>query len=158
MTCQQFSKKQCGTTKQTHTVATEKQKTLFRTDEKTLMLLARLLLAQDKAARLALRCSKRTNVKEVHRNLSRLPVENRLNSRILAFSRNVSTDKGPQYFFDRVAYTRDEHNYVAGEKTDLKSTAIYRAIIERTSLPHYIANPITSLHSSPEAQSFRCCT
>ena len=51
--------------------------------------LKKLQIAQNKAARLALHCSKRTNVLQMHSNLSWLPVENQVYSLLLFFFRNV---------------------------------------------------------------------
>ncbi len=55
----------------------------------------KLQIAQNKAARLALNCSVHTNVLNMHRNLSWLPVENRLKVSLLTFLRNI-INKKPQ--------------------------------------------------------------
>ena len=68
--------------------------------------LHKLQIAQNKAARLALQCSNRTHIAEMHSNLSWLTVENRLHSRTLTFFRNVLFDKKPQYFLQNFVILR----------------------------------------------------
>ena len=111
----------------------------------------KLQIAQNKAARLALHCSKRTHIVDMHRDLSWLSVEKRLQSRVITFFRNVQVDKKPQYFYDQITYTKEKHEHMTRQATSghllapkprtnlLKSSVTYRAIMEWNSLPGYFA-------------------
>ena len=117
--------------------------------------LHKLQIAQNKAARLALQCSNRTHIAEMHSNLSWLTVENRLHSRTLTFFRNVLFDKKPQYFYDQVVYVRDEHKHMTRQAVSgvlaalkprtniLKSSIVYRAVTGWNALPRCITNANT---------------
>lgn len=111
----------------------------------------KLQIAQNKAARLALHCSKRTHIGVMHINLSWGPVEKRLQSRVITFLKNVQFSKKTLYFYDQIVYTRDEHDHKTRQATSghllapkprtnlLKSSVTYRAIKEWNSLPNYLA-------------------
>ncbi len=74
--------------------------------------LKKLQIAQNRAARLVLRCSFRANVSEMHNQLSWLTVEAKLKSRLLSFMHTVIMKNTPQFFGDKLVYSGFCHGYV----------------------------------------------
>ena len=73
--------------------------------------LGKLQLAQNRAARLALGCTQRANMNNMHVNLSWLKVEERLTSSLLVFVRGIDMMKAPSSLFKRLAHISDTHAY-----------------------------------------------
>ena len=73
--------------------------------------LQKLQVAQNRAARLALNCSFRTNVMEMHKSLSWLTVEAKCEYHILRFMHNVIWKKTPNFFCERLLQAGFCHTY-----------------------------------------------
>jgi hypothetical protein len=71
----------------------------------------KLQLVQNKAVRLALKCTQRANINNMHVNLSWLKVEERLTSLLLVFVRSVDMLKAPWCLFKLLAHSSDTHTY-----------------------------------------------
>ena len=112
-----------------------------------LLLRKTLQLAQNRAARLALNCSFKTNVAMMHHRLVWLTVEAKLTSRIITFSRNAIIEGKPDFFRDQLFNAGLKHNYQTRQVSSgylglpkpnselLKKTVIYRATQQWNSLP-----------------------
>ena len=113
--------------------------------------LNKLQIAQNKAARLALHCSIRTNVQAMHKKLSWLTVKSRLKTSLLTFFRNVMYEKKPLHLSKQIVHissvskhgTRQAsagHLVMPSAGSDFgKATVISRAITGWNSLPDHIA-------------------
>ena len=109
--------------------------------------LSKLQLVQNRAARLCLHCSTRTNVAYMHAQLTWLSVEQKLNCSLLMFFRNVIVNKTPEYFYQQFLTANNTHNHntrnaslgyltLPTPRTNLqKNTVMYRAISIWNSLP-----------------------
>ena len=109
--------------------------------------LHRFQIAQNKAARLALRCNIRSNTLLIHQNLSWLLVEQRLTASLAAFFRNICLNEKPKCLYNNIHYTRDRHRYntrhvamgrftAPKPRTEaMKNTVMYRAMTFWNSLP-----------------------
>ena len=109
--------------------------------------LNKLQLVQNRAARLVLQCSNRTNVSLMHKRLSWLPVEHRLFVSLLYFFRKVLSSRHPTFLADQLEYIENSHTHftrkaLSGDlvlprpRTNyLKSTVHYRAIFSWNKLP-----------------------
>ena len=73
--------------------------------------LNKLQLVQNRAARLALRCSTRTNIAYMHTRLSWLSVEQKLLCSLLMFFRNIIINQTPDYFYKQFLKSTNTHNY-----------------------------------------------
>ena len=73
--------------------------------------LGKLQLAQNRAARLALKSTQRANINDIHVNLSWIKVEERLTSSLLAFVRGVHKLNVPSCLFKILAHSSDTHAY-----------------------------------------------
>lgn len=109
--------------------------------------LRKLQITQNKAARLALNCRKRSNIVIMHEKLSWLMVEQRLHVNIIMFFRNIYKNKKPACLYDEIQFTIDRHSYstrhvsmerctVKMPRTNaMKRTVMYRAMTAWNSLP-----------------------
>ena len=109
--------------------------------------LHKLQIAQNKAARLALKCNIRLNTQLIHQNLSWLLVEQRLTASLAVFFRNICLNKKPNCLYTNIHYTCDRHQYKTRHvamgrftapkpKTNaMKNTVMYRAMTFWNSLP-----------------------
>ena len=90
-----------------------------------------LQLAQNRAARLALKCIQRAYINDMHVTLHWLKVEERLTSSLLVFVRGVNKLNSPRWLFKLLAHSSDTHAYPTSV-TDvvLKMTKMQRG--ERT--------------------------
>ena len=112
--------------------------------------LNKLQLVQNRAARLALRCSTRTNIAYMHTRLSWLSVEQKLLCSLLMFFRNIILNQSPDYFYQQFLKSTNTHNYntrnasrghltLPDANTNFqKHTAIYRSISFWNLLPPHI--------------------
>lgn len=110
----------------------------------------KLQMVQNKAARVALTCGFRTNVKRMYECLSWFDVKNRLLYSLMFFMRNVITTRTPFMFYEKLSFSSDTHNYstrhAAGgcfilpkhKTTSFKRTVIYRAMHEWNLMPNII--------------------
>lgn len=73
--------------------------------------LAKLRLAQNKAAHLALNCTHRTNINNMHASLSWFRVEEKLTPCLLVFLRNICVLKMPNHLYNLFAYSSNRHAY-----------------------------------------------
>ena len=64
-------------------------------------------MAQNRAARLALGCTQRASINNIHVNLSWLKVEERLTSSLLVFLRGIDTSNAPSYLSKLLAHSYD---------------------------------------------------
>ena len=113
--------------------------------------LCKLQLTQNRAARLALRCSGRSSVEWMHAELSWMRVEQRVACSLVTFMFNIYHTGKPVHLFLQIQPTNTRHEYptrqaVGGHftqpfipRTDaLKRTAMYRAGTHWNKLPSYI--------------------
>lgn len=109
----------------------------------------KLHIVQNRAARLALNCSKRTNVAYMHTCLSWLSVEVKFHYSLLTFFRNIILNQTPEYFFNQIRSTKERHNhYTRSASSDhltprtkiLKHTVIYRSIMSWNSQPPHFSS------------------
>ena len=70
-----------------------------------------LQLAQNRAARLALGCTQRANVNNMHVNLSWLHVTERLTPSLLVFVTDIDMLNAPSCLFELLAHISDFHKY-----------------------------------------------
>lgn len=109
--------------------------------------LKQLQVAQNKAARLVLRCSLRTSVVEMHERLAWLMVKQRLSVNMLVYFHKIINTQTPKFLYDKIIYTSDTHlHYTRGansrqiflplSKSDsMKRTVLYRSIVLWNDLP-----------------------
>ena len=71
--------------------------------------LGKLQLAQNRAAQLALKSTRRANINDMHVNLSWLKVEERLTYSLLVFVRGVDKLKVSNCLFKILAHSSDTH-------------------------------------------------
>lgn len=120
--------------------------------------LGKLQIAQNKAARLALRCKSRSNILNMHQNLSWLMVEHRLAASLTLFFRNICLKKKPNCLHKLIYYTSNRHSYttrhvVMGRFTvprprsnAMRRTVMYRAMSFWNSLPLEITEIKGKMH------------
>jgi hypothetical protein len=109
-----------------------------------------LQLAQNRVALLALGCTQRANINNMHVNLSWLKVEERLTSSLLLFMRRIDMLNTQSCLFELLAHSSDTHAYhtrhtTRGLFTVPKSrtgygrhTVLYRAMTTWNSIPHQV--------------------
>jgi hypothetical protein len=68
-------------------------------------------MAQNRAARLAHKCTRRANINDIHVNLSWLKVEERLTASLLVFVRGIYMLKPLSGLFKRLAPSSETHAY-----------------------------------------------
>ena len=107
-------------------------------------------LGKNRAAQLALGCTQRANINNMHVNLSWLKVEKRLTSSLLVFIRGVDKLKVLRCLFKIIAHSSDTHAYptrhaTRGLFTGPKSrtdygrrTVLHRAMTTWNSIPHQV--------------------
>ena len=107
----------------------------------------RLQVAQNRAARLALGCSRRDSVEWMHEALAWLTVEQRLACSLITFLFNVYKVKKPQRMLLKLQPTNERHNYntrnaskehftlPVPKSNALKRTVMYRAETQWNELP-----------------------
>ena len=112
--------------------------------------LNKLQLVQNRAARLALNCSTRTNIVFMHTRLSWLSVEQKLLCSLLIFFRNITLNHTPDYFYEQFLKATITHNYntrnaclgqltlPAPKTNSQKHTVIYRSLSSWNMLPPHI--------------------
>ena len=112
--------------------------------------LNKLQLVQNRAARLCLNCSTRTNVDYMHSQLRWLTVEQKLLCSLLMFFRNIIVNQTPDYFHQQFLTSNNTHNYntrnashghltLPTPRTNLqKHTVMYRSISIWNLLPSHI--------------------
>lgn len=109
--------------------------------------LKNLQIAQNRAARLVLHCPFHTNVLEMHRKLSWLMVDTKLQVSLLMFMHTVLTDGEPRFFVDKLKFRSSCHSYSTRQVTSgdldvpkhnkdcMKRTIVYRGAKAWNSLP-----------------------
>ena len=112
--------------------------------------LNRLQLAQNRAARLALRCPSRTNVNEMHKTLSWMTVDQRLVYSLTTFLFNLYHYGKPPKLALNLRLTNARHAYETRNAVNdhftlpipkseaLRRTAVYRAVSQWNKLPPLI--------------------
>ena len=100
----------------------------------------KISIGQIKAARLALGCTQRANINNMHVNLSWLKMEERLKASLLVFVRGIDMLNAPSYLFKILAHSSDAQAYptrhatrglftVSKSRTDCgSSTVLHRAM------------------------------
>ena len=128
--------------------------------------LHKLQIAQNKAARLALKCNIRSNIRLIHQNLSWLLVEQRLTASLAVFFRNICLNKKPKCLYKNIHYTSNRHQYntrhvAKGRFTALKprtnamkNTVMYRAMTFWNSLPVCITSINSKRHFKNRLKHF----
>ena len=114
--------------------------------------LGNVQLAQNRAARLALGCTQRANINNIHVNLSLLEMEERLTSSLLVFMRRFDMLNAPSCLFELLAHSSDTHAYptrhatrgvftVSKSRTDYgRHTVLHRAMTTWNSIPHQVTD------------------
>lgn len=117
--------------------------------------LGKLQLVQNRAARLALRCTPRHNVNKMHVKLSWTLVTERLMVSLLVFLRNINELKHPTCLYKQLTPSSKIHTYktrhatrgcyqIPKAKTEsMKSTVLYRAMAAWNTLPDQISKETT---------------
>lgn len=117
----------------------------------TKMYLGKLQWVQNRAARIALKCTPRANVNNMHDRLSWLKVDERLKASLLSFFQKINTLKTPDCLFRQLTLSCNVHTYptrhatrgnytIPKIKTNSKQrTVLCRAMVERNSLPDHIS-------------------
>ena len=112
----------------------------------------KLQLAQNRAAQLALGCTQRANINNMHVNLSWLKVEERLTSSLLLFMRGIDMLNALSCLSKLLAYSSDTHAYpsrhsrrglftVLMYRTDYgRCTVLHRAMTTWNIIPHQVAH------------------
>jgi hypothetical protein len=120
-------------------------------------LFAKLQLAQDRVARLALKCTQRANIDNMHVNLSWLNVEERFTSSLLVFVRGIDMLNAPSCLFELLAHSLDPHAYltrhatrvlftVPKSKTDYgRHTVLHRSMTTWNSIPHQVSHASSNI-------------
>ena len=114
--------------------------------------LGKLQLTQNRAARLALGCTQRANINNMHVNLSWLKVEERLTSSLLLFMRGIDKLNAPSCLSKLLVHSSDTHAYptrhttrglfiVPKSRTDYgRHTVLHRAMTTWNSIPHQVTD------------------
>ena len=109
--------------------------------------LLKLQLVQNRAARIALSCPKRTNIKNMHSTLGWPLVEDRLHISLLSFVRGIISSKVPTVLYGRLEFSSDVHTYNTrhssqglftlpfSKSNSMQHTVMYRAMNKLHSLP-----------------------
>lgn len=117
--------------------------------------LGKLQLAQNRAARLALRCTLRSSVNNMHVRLSWMKVTDRLTASLLVFVRNINTLKYPNCLYKLLTpssnihahhtrhVTRGRYTIPKARTQSMQRTVLYRAMVAWNSLPEQIAKAQT---------------
>ena len=117
----------------------------------------KLQLAQNRAAQLALKCTWRANINNMHVNPSWLKVEERLTLSLLVFVRSVDKLNAPSCLFKLLAYSSDTHPYptqhatrdlstIPKSRTDYgRRTGLCRALATWNSIPHQVTDANSSI-------------
>ena len=112
--------------------------------------LAKLQLVQNRAARVALCCTKRANINRMHATLGWPLVEDRLKISLLSFVRGITVSTVPDILYSRLKFSSNEHNYNTRHSQQglfmfpisrtnaMQHTVMYRAMKELHSLPSQI--------------------
>lgn len=112
--------------------------------------LQKLQRVQNRAARLALKCTQRANTDVLHNQLSWLKVDKRLKVSLLSFIKHINTFSKPDSLFERLTLSSTLHTYptrhanngnytIPTIKTNSKQrTVLCRAMVEWNSLPEHI--------------------
>lgn len=112
--------------------------------------LVKLQLAQNRAARLALHCSIRSNVNEMHERLSWMKVEDRLACSLILYLNNICISRKPISLFSQLLPTNVRHDHDTRQAISsrftlpqprtnaLRKTVLYRAVVHWNRLPHYL--------------------
>ena len=110
----------------------------------------KLQIVQNKAARCALNCSYRTNVKDMHDSLGWLTVSQRSTYFLLNFIRNIKCTQSPIILYKSLLKNCAQHEYQTRHVTDgrfnfptvktatIQKTVMYRSIVRWNDLPSYI--------------------
>ena len=114
--------------------------------------LGKLQFSQNRAARLALGCTQRDNINNMHVNLSWLKVEERLTSSLLVFMRGIDMLNAPGCLFELLSHSSDTHAYptrhatrglftVPKSRTDYgRRPVLHRAMTTWNSIPHQVTD------------------
>jgi hypothetical protein len=112
----------------------------------------KLLLSQNRGARLALKSTRRANINDMHVNLSWFKVEERLTSSLLVFEKSVDKLNEPSCLFKKLEHSSDTHAYptrnasrglftVPKSRTDYgRHTVLHRAMATWNSIPHQVTD------------------
>ena len=109
--------------------------------------LARLQVAQPRAARLVLGCSPRTSIQKMYSSLSWLNIEKRLQSSTVTFLNNTIRSHKPEFLHNQIVFCNSVHQYntrkaangdiveALAKNKSLTRTVLYRATELWNSLP-----------------------
>ena len=116
------------------------------------VLLQKLQVAQNKAARLVLGCSYSTSVKDMHERLAWSMVKERLSASLLKFFHRVINTHTPTFFYRNITSCSEIHTHFTRAASDglitfplpksnsMKRAAFYRSIMLWNSLPNELRN------------------
>ena len=104
-------------------------------------------MCQNKAARVALTCGRRLNIRKMHASLCWLDVKHRFLYLLMVFLRNIITTKMPYILYRKLSFSSDVHNYATRHaargyfilpRALSQCTVLYRAMKEWNDLPNYV--------------------
>ena len=119
--------------------------------------LVKLQLIQNRAARVALCCTKRTNINKMHATLGWPLVRDRLQISLLSFVRNISFSKLPSILYNQLNFSFVIHSYSTrhasqglfvlpiSNTNSMQHTVLYRAIKQLNSLPSKLTQSTSKL-------------
>ena len=120
--------------------------------------LLKLQLVQNRAARIALSCPKRTNIKTMHSTLGWPSVEDRLHISLLSFVKGIILSRVPAVLYGHLDFSSDVHTYNTrhssqglftlpiSKSNSMQHTVMYRAMYNLHSLPLDIRQTKTKSH------------
>ena len=109
--------------------------------------LLKLQLVQNRAARIALSCPKRTNTNKMHSTLGWPSVEDRLHISLLSFVKGIILSRVPAVLYGQLEFSSDVHTYNTrhssqglftlpiSKSNSMQHTVMYRAMNKIHSLP-----------------------
>jgi hypothetical protein len=114
-------------------------------------------LSQNRAAQLALKCTQRANINNMHVNLSWLKVEGRWTTSLFVFIRSVDKLNALSCLFKLLAHSSDTYAYPSRHATnglltilklrtdDGRLTVLHRAMATWNSIPHQVTDASSSI-------------
>ena len=115
-------------------------------------------MVQNRAARIALSCPKRTNIKTMHSTLGWPSVEDRLHISLLSFVKGIILSRVPAVLYGHLDFSSDVHTYNTrhssqglftlpiSKSNSMQHTVMYRAMYNLHSLPLDIRQTKTKSH------------
>ena len=112
--------------------------------------IVKVQMVQNRAARIALCCSKRTNINIMHATLGWPLVEDRLCISLLSFVRGIMSTRVPTILYGQLKFSSDQHTYNTrhalqglfalpiSQSNAMQHTVMYRAMKGLNGLPSHL--------------------